>query len=113
MATPKFPSVPEYYSDQPSLLRQIIRVVQGIMQGKTNNTGTFTLTANSTTSTLTFADGRIGNNTVLLWEPTTSNAAGSISGLYESARSVSSNTITLTHANTAATDKTFNYSLVG
>jgi hypothetical protein len=108
-----FLDFPEYYPDHPNLLRQMIRVGKGVMQGKTNNTGTFTLTANSATTTLTFAAGRVGADTVILWQPTTSNAAGALSGLYESARSVANSTITLTHANNAQNDKTFKYILVG
>jgi len=113
MADLKFLDFPEYERDHVSMLRKISKAGKGAMQGKTNNTGTFTLTANSATTTLTFAAGRLGINTVLLWEPTSSNSAGAISSLYESARDVSNGTITLTHANTADIDRTFNYILVG
>ena len=103
----------EYEPNHRNLLRKMIHVVKGIMQGKTNNSDTFTLTANSTTTTLTFAAGRLGEDTVILWQPTTSNAAGAIASLYESSRDVGSNTITLTHANTATTNRTFRYALIG
>jgi hypothetical protein len=108
-----FLDAPEYEVDHPNLFRKLIRVIKGIMQGKTNNTGTITLTANSTTTTVTFAAGRIGQDTVLLLTPTTSNAAGALSGLYVSGRSVANNTLTLTHANTATLDRTFSYALIG
>ena len=108
-----FLDAPEYHKDHVNLLRQLLRVVKGVMQGKTNNTGTFTLTANSATTTVTFADGQIGQNTVITWQPTTSNAAGALSSLYVSARNVASHTITLTHANTATTDRVFLYALTG
>ncbi len=113
MATQGFEDAPEYFSDHPNLFRKIIRVIKGVMQGKTNNTGTLTLTANSATTTVTFAEGRLGQNTVITLMPTTSNAAGALSGLYLSSRSVANNTSTFTHANTAAVDKTFYYVLTG
>lgn len=93
--------------------RRIASVLNGAMQGKTNNTGSLTLTASSTTTTITFAAGLIGQTTVIHLTPTSANAAGALSGLYVSSRSVESNTLTLTHANTAAVDKTFDYTLVG
>ncbi len=109
-----FLDAPEYYGgDTPGLFRQLIRVIKGIMQGKTNNTGTVTLTANSATTTLTLAMGRLGQTTVLTLQPTTSNAAGALSGLYVSARNVPAGTMTLTHANTASVDRIFNYVLTG
>lgn len=108
-----FPDAPEYYPDHPNLLRQLIRVVKNIMQGKTNNTGTVTLTANSTTTTVTFAAGRIGQSTMINLCPTTATAAAAKDNVYLSARNVASNTLTLTHDNTADNDRTFLYELVG
>jgi hypothetical protein len=93
--------------------RRIALVVNGMMQGKTNNTGTVTLTDNSATTTVTFAAGQIGQSTVIHFTPTTSNAAGALSGLYVSSRDVANNTLTLTHANTATVDRTFDYTLIG
>jgi hypothetical protein len=80
-----------------------------VLQGKLNNTGTVTLTANSTTSTLT--DPRIGINSVISFMPTTSNAAGALGGLYVSARG--DGTATLTHANNAQADRSFAYTITG
>lgn len=108
-----FLDAPEYQKNHENLLRLLLRVVKGIMQGKTNNTGTLTLTENSATTTVTFAAGRIGSGTVLSLTPTTANAAGALSGLYVSGRDVSAGTLTLTHANTSTTDRTFAYTLVG
>lgn len=108
-----FLGAPEYETNHANLLRKIIRVLDGVMRGKTNNTGTFTLTANSATTTLTFAAGQIGQDTVITWMPTTANAAGAMSNLYVSARNVASNTVTLTHTNTATNNRTFSYVLTG
>ncbi len=93
--------------------RRIALVVNGIMQGKTNNIGTLTLTANSATTTITFAAGQIGEETVITLTATTANAAGAVSSLYLSSRNVANSTLTFTHANTATNDRTFLYELTG
>lgn len=89
--------------------RQVAEVVNQMMDGKTNNTGTVTLRASQTTTTLN--DLRIGVKSVILFMPTTANAAGALSGLYVSARG--NQTATLTHASNAQTDKTFDYCVIG
>lgn len=93
--------------------RRLSECIFQIMQGKTDNTGAVTLTANSATTTLTEASGRIGQNTVILFMPTTANAAAAMTNLYVSSRSVANNTFTLTHTNNAQVDRIFNYVLIG
>jgi hypothetical protein len=83
------------------------------LRGKTDNTGTFTLTANSATTTVTETQGRIGTGTVIHWSPTTANASAALANVYLSSRSVSANTFTLTHTNNAQVDRTFSYTLTG
>ncbi len=96
-------------------LRRLSRVVNGIMGGKTNNTGSVTLTANAGTTTVTETDGRLGNDTIILFMPTTANAATEFGAgsLYVSSRNVINKTFTITHANNAQNDRTFKYILVG
>ncbi len=91
--------------------KQLAKKINSIMDGKTNNTGSFTLTASSATTVVTFADGRIGADTVILLAPTTANAAASFP--WVSSRDVAAKTVTFTHANTATTDRTFSYALIG
>ena len=68
-----FRSLPAFGGDQ----RAVAEVVRGIMDGKTNNTGTITLaTGNATTTTLT--DRRIGPDSVILFAPSTFEASRSI-----------------------------------
>jgi hypothetical protein len=93
--------------------KQLAKKINAVMDGKTNNTATITLTANSATTTVTFAEGRVGADTVLTFTPITANAAGALSGLYVSGRDVAAKTVTLTHANTATNDRTFSCVLVG
>lgn len=91
--------------------REIATVVNGILDGKTNNFGEITLDANQ--GSTTFTDFRISKDSVILLEPTTANAAAALATTYRSATSVPNHTFTLTHTNDANADKTFNYVVVG
>ena len=63
----QFRTLPVFGADE----RQVSEVVRGIMDGKTNNTGTVTLaTGNATTTTL--YDGRIGKESLLFFVPVSS-----------------------------------------
>jgi phage tail sheath gpL-like len=89
--------------------RDLRQIVAGIMDGKINATGTVTLTASDTTTTLT--DPRIGAGSVILFMPTTANAKTAAANLYVSARA--SGSATLTHASSANVDQTFGYVVIG
>lgn len=90
-------------------IRKVVGSVRGIMDGKINATGTVTLTISVATTTLT--DLRIGPNSVILFMPTTANAAAELATLYVSSRG--KQTATLTHANNAQADRTFAYAVLG
>ena len=90
--------------------REISEVVNGIMQGKTNNTGTVTLAVASATTT-TINDERIGYNSIITFMPTTANAASALTNLYVSAKTKGS--ATLTHSANTSADKTYSYIIVG
>ena len=83
--------------------------INGILQGRTNNQFDGTLTANTTVST--FEDARIGFDSAVLPFPTSANAAGEYGTLYQS--TTTNGTVTFVHKNTAATDKTFNFIIIG
>ena len=89
--------------------RKVATVVNNIMDGKINATGSVTLTANQATTTLT--DMRVGPDSVILFMPTTANAAAELATLYVSSRG--QETATLTHANNAQVDRTFAYAVLG
>jgi hypothetical protein len=110
-----FLDAPEYQSDHANLLRKLIRVIHGAMQGKTNNTDSVTLTANSATTLVTLAEGRLGQDTVILFMPTTAHAATEFGAgtFYVSSRDVAFRTFTITHVNNAQNDRTFKYALIG
>ncbi len=110
-----FLQAPEYMPDLKEWCRRIARVVNQTMQGKTNNTGSVTLTANSATTVVTEAPNRVGEETFISFMPTTANAATEFGAgtIYVSTRSVANNTFTITHANNAQADRTFYYVLIG
>ena len=68
-----FRSLPAFGGDQ----RAVAEVVRGIMDGKTNNTGSITLATGSATTT-TITDRRIGPDSVILFSPSTFEASRSI-----------------------------------
>jgi len=90
--------------------REISEVVNNILNGKTNNTGSVTLAVASATTT-TINDERIGFNSIILLMPTTANAASALTNVYVSARAKGS--ATLTHSANTSADKTYGYTVVG
>ena len=90
--------------------REISEVTNNILNGKTNNTGTVTLNASSSTTT-TISDERIGYNSIIMLMPTTANAVASLTNVYVSARAQGS--ATLTHSANTNADKTYGYIIVG
>lgn len=64
-----FRTLPPFGGDQ----RQTAEIIRGIMDGKTNNTGTLTLATGGATTT-TLNDRRIGGDSVILFVPVSSAA---------------------------------------
>lgn len=95
--------------DVPSYLRQIASVLNNVLQGKLNCTGTLTLTANAASTTLT--DARVGANSVVATMATTANAAAALGGLYFD--TFLDGSCVAHHANDANIDKTFRYAIFG
>ena len=88
-----FRTLPPFGGDQ----RQTAEIIRGIMDGKTNNTGTLTLATGGATTT-TLNDRRIGGDSVILFVPD-SAAAFSDSVPYGAFQSLADQTIAT--ANTA------------
>tara|TARA_R110001592_G_scaffold154546_1_gene383627 strand:- start:265 stop:576 length:312 start_codon:yes stop_codon:yes gene_type:complete len=86
--------------------RTVANVVNNILDGKVNSTGSITLTNSSATTTL--SDDRIGGDSVILFMPTTSNA--STTTIYVTGRQKGQ--ATLNHAN-ATTTRSFEYVIFG
>lgn len=89
--------------------RDLRNIVAGIMDGKINATGSVTLRASQTTTTL--EDPRIGSGSVVLLAARTAAAkTAEVAGIYQT---VTTGSATLTHASNAAVDQTFGYAVIG
>lgn len=101
--------------DAPPLLRQHGRQLAAAaalaMQGKINAVVTFTLTANAGSTVLT--DPRLTASAAVVLDPMTANAAAALATTYATEANRNKGTWTLTHANTATTDRTFRALLIG
>jgi hypothetical protein len=91
--------------------KKLILSLQQLAAGRSNATGTVTLTQNAATTTVT--DANCSEESVPILVPTTANAAAEVGGgtMYISARA--SGSFTITHANSATASRTFYYALHG
>ena len=87
--------------------RAVAEVLNNSMAGKTNNTGSVTLRASITTTTIT--DERLGFDSVILLSALTANAAAQ--NPYISTKAKGSAVIT--HTSVASADLNFDYIIVG
>lgn len=101
-----FRGVPTFGAD----IRTVAEVVNNLLRGKTNNTGTVTLAASSATTT-TLDNALISPESVIVLMPTTANAAAWMNDVYVSARANGS--ATLTHSANTATDRTYAFAVIG
>ena len=110
-----FPKVPPIIQNANEMARRLAITANQTVSGKMNVTNAVTLTANAATTTISLSAGQLGNDTKIHLVPTTANAAAEIGNgtLYVSAKNVTNNTITITHANNAQTDRIFDYVIVG
>lgn len=102
-----YPLAPTYWADTEEGLRKLAEVINSVRDGKINSVGSVTLTANSTTTTLT--DERINPNSKIGLTASSSTAAAA-TGLYVTA---SDGTATINHNSTADTDRSFSYVIFG
>ena len=104
-------AVTRHLWDVARYLLELAAVATRAARGMLNCTGTVTLTASSTTTTL--SDQRISARSRIFFFPTTSTAATAYGAgsMYVSAKT--SGSATITHSNTADTDRVFDYAILG
>lgn len=92
-------------------LKKIVLAIQQLAAGRSNATGTVTLTVGAATTVVSDKNCAVGSVPILT--PTTANAATEVGNgtIYVSA--VANNSFTITHANSATTGRTFLYALHG
>lgn len=112
-----YPSVPEDSSDERDHRRKMARAIQSLMLGKSNCTLDVTLAANVATTTI--QDPRISSTSAIVPAmATTANAAGAIAaGIYVTsiigATAFQTGSAVINHNNTATTDRTIRFLIVG
>ena len=104
MTVAGYPTLP-----QNADLRRVVETVQMVMRGKFNAVTTLTLAAGVTTTV--FIDERIGGESFIGLTPLSANAAAALPTTWVSARG--KGTATLTHANTATTDRAYSVLIIG
>jgi hypothetical protein len=88
---------------------KINRAIQQLEQGRLNVTGTCTLAAGATTTTVKAPNCGAGSQVLLTAK--TANAAAALGAVYISA--VANGAFTITHPSNAQTDRTFGYACLG
>lgn len=96
-------------------LPRIVQAIIQILKGSSNAVGSVTLRANQTTTTVTKAVDKAAVNVSMDQEifltPRSANASAALANVFVSA--VGQGTFTLTHSNTATTDRTFGWEARG
>tara|TARA_B100000029_G_C17540392_1_gene946480 strand:- start:243 stop:557 length:315 start_codon:yes stop_codon:yes gene_type:complete len=88
--------------------RQVAEVVNRVLDGGLNSTGSVTLQTSSATTVV--SDVRVGENSVITFMPKDTNAAAELTALYVSART--NGTFTIAH-NNSGTTRTYEYIIIG
>jgi hypothetical protein len=92
-------------------LYKIVRAVRELFEGRSNAVGTFTLTANAASTTVTAQN--CGAGCTVLSFPKTANAAAEIGNGTMYIGTVNNGSFVVIHANNAQTDRTFRYAALG
>jgi len=90
---------------------RIVQAVRQLMEGRSNATGSVTLTANVATTTVT-APVCAAGSTVLLFPETTSAATEFGAGTLK-VGTISNGSFVVTHVNSATADRTFRWAAFG
>ena len=88
--------------------RQVAEVVNRVLDGGLNSTGSVTLQTSSATTVV--SDVRVGENSVITFMPKDTNAAAELTALYISAST--NGTFTITH-NNSGTTRAYEYIIIG
>jgi len=97
-----------YVPPSTGTLQDAIRSLLQLASGRSNATGTVTLTPGATTTTV--ADNNCAAGSVIIINATTTSAAAAFPDIVYSTANKS---FTLTHDNSGATDRTFRYAILG
>lgn len=90
---------------------RLVDVVNGVLGGKQNNTGSITLVANSATTDI--VDARISATSVILFMPLTANASAEVAAGTMRVSSQTTGQATITHVNGPSTTRSFRFLIAG
>lgn len=90
---------------------KIVMTVRQLMEGRSNATGTFTLTNGATTTTVSAPN--CGPNSIILFSPQTANAAAQVAATYIPPATVTAGSFVVNHANPGNTTSTFGWVALG
>lgn len=100
---------PDEDTNTVSFTRRLFDAIEDLLNGRSRNQGSVTLTANAATTTVD--DPLFESHQTVHLSALTANAAAALPTTYVSART--SGQFTLAHANNAETDRDFEYSFIG
>ena len=92
-------------------LKAAIQAIQQLSAGRSNATGTVTLKASATSTTV--SDPNCATGTVPILVPTTADAAAAVATTFIPTDSIANGSFVIEHASAASTDRTFLYALHG
>jgi hypothetical protein len=92
-------------------LKKIVLAIQQLAAGRSNATGTVTLTTSAASTMVTDKNCAAGSTPILT--PATSNASAEFGNGTIYVSTVANGSFTITHANSATTGRTFLYALHG
>lgn len=90
----------------------MLDVLRGAMQGSLNVTSQTPVTLTPGATTTTIKDARIGGTSIIQLCPTTANAAAALATTWITVPPLKT-IATINHANSAQTDRTFDYIIIG
>lgn len=92
-------------------LTKINQAIEQIDQGRLNCSGTFTLAAGATTTTV--AAPTVASGTDITFSPMTADAAAALGTTFILAANVAAGSFIVSHATGVSTDRTFSYVAIG
>lgn len=92
-------------------LTKINQAIEQIDQGRLNCSGTFTLAASATTTTV--AAPTVAPGTEIVFSAKTANAAGALATTFILDSNISAGSFIVSHASAASTDRSFSWIGVG
>ena len=91
-------------------IKKLTFAIHQLAQGRTNSNGTFTITPNSTSTTVKFVTTS-PSTFLVLWQPTTANAAAQMATLF--CTGASKGQFVISHSPNPHSDMTFNFVVMG